>query len=95
MDAVVRVGSAFLPRTPRRLGEVSSEPSRRIRGVPTIQRVARTGLTLQSALEPTVSPACQVILTGRATIVPFTTVLIGPERTTTDNVGVASTSTVP
>jgi hypothetical protein len=30
-----------------------------------------------------------VILTGRATSVPFTEVLAGPERTTTDNITVA------
>jgi hypothetical protein len=28
---------------------------------------------------------CQVVLTGRATSVPFTAVMTGPQRTTTDN----------
>jgi hypothetical protein len=35
--------------------------------------------------------ACHVVLTGRATSVPFTVVLTGPERTTTDNAKAAST----
>jgi hypothetical protein len=34
---------------------------------------------------------CQVALTSRATSVPFTAVLTGPERTTTDNAEAAST----
>jgi len=34
-----------------------------------------------------------VILTGRATNVPFTAVLTGPERTTTDNATEAATCT--
>ncbi len=34
-----------------------------------------------------------VILTGRATNVPFTAVLTGPERTTTDNTTTAATCT--
>jgi hypothetical protein len=37
----------------------------------------------------------QAILAGRATSVPFTAVLTGPERTTTDNATVASTCAVP
>jgi hypothetical protein len=36
----------------------------------------------------------QVALTGRATSVPFTAVMTGPERTTTDNVEAAFTSAV-
>ena len=38
---------------------------------------------------------CEVILAGRATSVPFTAVLNGPERITTDNHEAASTCTVP
>jgi hypothetical protein len=42
------------------------------------------------------APRCaRVILAGRATSVPFTAVLNGPERTTTDNHEGASTCAVP
>jgi hypothetical protein len=36
---------------------------------------------------------CQVVLTGRATSLPFTAVMTGPQRTITDNVMAASTCT--
>jgi hypothetical protein len=45
--------------------------------------------------EPTALRCARVILTGRATSVPFTAVLNGPERTTTDNHEAASTCAVP
>ena len=45
--------------------------------------------------EPSALQMCEVILTDRATSVPFTAVLNGPERTTTDNHEAASTCTVP
>jgi hypothetical protein len=41
--------------------------------------------------EPTAPQCARVILAGRATSVPFTAVLNGPERTTTDNHEAAST----
>jgi hypothetical protein len=44
--------------------------------------------------EPTATRCSRVILAGRATSVPFTAVLNGPERTTTDNHEAASTCTV-
>jgi hypothetical protein len=44
-------------------------------------------------LEATTSPMCQVVLDGRATSVPFTAVLTGPERTATDNAKTSSTCT--
>lgn len=37
----------------------------------------------------------QVVLTGRATSMPFTAVLTGPERTTTDNATAVATSAAP
>jgi hypothetical protein len=40
---------------------------------------------------PTAPRGARVILTGRATGVPFTAVLAGPERTTTDNTTAAVT----
>jgi hypothetical protein len=47
-------------------------------------------------VEPTARPGTPgVILDGRATSVPFTTVLNGPKRTTTDNHEAASTCAVP
>jgi hypothetical protein len=45
--------------------------------------------------EPTASRYAKVILAGRATSVPSTAVLNGPERTTTDNHEAASTCAVP
>jgi hypothetical protein len=44
--------------------------------------------------EPTAPRCASVILTDRATSVPFTAVLNGPERTTTDNHEAASTCAV-
>ena len=40
-------------------------------------------------------PCTGLILAGRATIVPFTTDMTGPERTATDNARAASTCAVP
>jgi len=51
------------------------------------------GLTLRRGGANGVT-VCRVILAGRATSVPFTAVLNGPERTTTDNHEAASTCTV-
>jgi hypothetical protein len=45
--------------------------------------------------EPTAPRYARVILAGRATSVPFTAVLAGPQRTTTDNHEAASTCAVP
>jgi hypothetical protein len=45
--------------------------------------------------EPTASRYARVILAGRATSVPSTAVLNGPERTTTDNHEAASTCALP
>src|SRR4029453_10253092 len=53
------------------------------------------GLTLRSAWEPTAPRRARVILAGCATSVPFTTVLTGSERTTTDNATAHSTSALP
>jgi hypothetical protein len=46
-------------------------------------------------VEPTAQPDTGVILGGRATSVPFTAVLTGPERTTTDNHEASSTCAIP
>jgi hypothetical protein len=46
-------------------------------------------------VEPTTQPDTRAILAGRATSVPFTAVMTGPPRTTTDNHEAASTSAVP
>jgi hypothetical protein len=45
--------------------------------------------------KPTAPRCARVILTDRATSVPFIAVLNGPERTTTDNAKTASTCTIP
>ena len=42
-------------------------------------------LTLWASWEPSPSGGSLVVLAGRATSVPFTAVMTGPERTTTDN----------
>jgi hypothetical protein len=67
---------------------------RRVHGLPTTQWSPGTGLTLRSGWEPTV-PVCTGRLTGRATSMPFTEVLTGVQRTTTDNATAPSTNTVP
>ena len=46
-------------------------------------------------VEPSAPRCVRVILTGRATSVPFTAVSDGDERTTTDNARTASTSVIP
>jgi hypothetical protein len=46
-------------------------------------------------VEPTVQPDNGVILGGRATSVPLTAVLIGAQRTATDNTRTASTCAFP
>jgi hypothetical protein len=45
--------------------------------------------------QPTAPRYARVILAGRATSVPFTAVLNGPEQTTTDNAEMPSTCAVP
>jgi hypothetical protein len=45
-------------------------------------------------VEPTAQPNTGLILGGRATSVPFTAVLAGPERTTTDNHKASSTCAI-
>jgi hypothetical protein len=62
--------------------------------LPTRRWSPRTGLTLMLTVEPTAQQDTGVILDGRATSVPFTAVLNGPERTTTDNAEAASTCAV-
>ena len=49
------------------------------------------GLTLRTSREPSPPGASHVLLAGRATSVPFTAVLTGPKRTTTDNTTAALT----
>jgi hypothetical protein len=63
--------------------------------LPTRRLSPRTCLTLRSEWSHKRDRAPDVILAGRATSVPFTTVLNGPEWTTTDNDQVASTCAVP
>jgi hypothetical protein len=46
-------------------------------------------------VEPTAQLDTGVIQGGRATSVPFTAVLTGPQRTTTDNAEAPSTCTAP
>ena len=55
-----------------------------------------TGLSLTLAVElvPTLPGLADVVSAGRATSVPFTAVLTGPERTTTDNTTVAGSCAV-
>jgi hypothetical protein len=63
-------------------------------GLPTMRWLLRTGLTLQSRCKLEAPLCARIILVGRATSVPFTAVLAGPERTTTDNAKAASTCAV-
>jgi hypothetical protein len=53
------------------------------------------GLTLGPSWEPSASREITVVLAGRATTVPFTAVMIGPERTTTDNPTASLTCAAP
>jgi hypothetical protein len=46
-------------------------------------------------LVPTLPGRTSVVLAGRATTVPFTAVLTGPQRTITGNATAASTCAVP
>ena len=91
-----RGGGAEQPRGFKRVAVVglfkrAQLESRRVRGLPTTQWSARTDLSLRSGWEPTAPPGTDVILAGRATSVPFTAVLNGPQRTTTDNATAAAT----
>jgi len=57
-------------------------------------RVALDGPPPSLQLEPMAAMPSHVVLAGRATSVPFTAVITGPERTATDNHEVASTCAV-
>jgi hypothetical protein len=56
-----------------------------------------TGVEPHHAVElvPTLPGPMNVVLSGRAASVPFTTVLTGPERTTTDEAPAPPTCVVP
>src|SRR5512132_3093092 len=56
-----------------------------------------TGVEPHLAVElaPTLPGPMNVVLAGRATSVPFTTVLTGPQRTTTDKAPAPSTCVIP
>jgi hypothetical protein len=66
----------------------------------TLRALAHEAVVTEDELHPTVRakpaarPGTGVILYGRATSLPFTAVLNGPERTTTDNATPASNCTV-
>jgi hypothetical protein len=75
--------------------EATPKLPRRIRGLPTRGGHPRNEPRLIVTVEPTARPGVGIILDGRATSVPFTAVLNGPERTTTDNTNAASTCAVP
>jgi hypothetical protein len=64
-------------------------------GLPTRPLSPRTGLTLRSGWSQRRDWVSGVVLDGRATSVPFTAVLNGPERTTTDNHQAAPTCAAP
>jgi hypothetical protein len=87
-------GSSAETRSVAYNDEITPELPRRVRGLPTSRWSPGTGLTLRSAWEP-MAPVCTGSPHGRATSLPFTTVLTGPERTTTDNATAHSTSALP
>jgi hypothetical protein len=64
------------------LGEVEGL-ARRVRGLPTMQWLPRTGLALWLAREPSPPRPSQVVLAGRATRVPEGAGTSGMQRTTT------------
>jgi hypothetical protein len=84
-------------RTPHRLARqdrrINALPPPSI-GLPTKQWLPRMGLTQRSRWEPTAPPGAGR-LNSRATSVPVTAVLNGPQRTATDNSTAASTWAVP
>jgi hypothetical protein len=62
-----------------------------VEGAPTKRHSPRSSLALRSCCCSTPPLSAGVILAGRATSVPFTAVLTGLQRTTTDNAKAAST----
>ena len=62
-------------------------------GLPMQPWLPRTALTLWSKVGPAATGIPR-LSSGRATTVPFTAVMIGPERTTMDNANVVSTCAV-
>jgi hypothetical protein len=78
--------------------EVGSNPTRTCRGPAALANEAGVaGVEPHPAVElvPTLPGPTNVVLAGRATTVPFTAVLTGPERTITGNATAASTCAVP
>jgi hypothetical protein len=83
-ESARRGGSIQLHPLPRALRALAHEPV-----------VTENGPHPPVEAEPTAPRRATVILAGRATSVPFTAVLAGVERTTTDNYEAASTCAVP
>jgi hypothetical protein len=80
-----------------RVGHDQTRPEelpRRLQRLAHAVAVLRAALTLGQGGTPG-GKLYQVVLTGRATSVPFTAVLTGPERTTTDNTKAAWSCAVP
>ena len=75
-------------------GRDRKTPPRRVRGLPTMWWLLRGGPHLNGQGWSRRRGVCQVVLTGRATTVPFTAVMTGHEGTTTDNAEAAFTCAV-
>ena len=76
------------PRPPETSPAPGSNPHPRCRGPAALANeagVARVEPHPAVELVPTLPGSTNVVLAGRATTVPFTAVLTGPERTATDN----------
>jgi hypothetical protein len=59
-----------------------------------LRALAHEGGVTEDGPHPPVDPGARLVIAGRATSVPFTAVLNGPERTTRDNASAAWTCTV-
>ena len=85
----------LLPFSVIRLSGIHFGPPRALRALAHEAVVTEDGPHPPVEAEPTVPRRARVILAGRATSVPFTAVLNGPERTATDNHEAAVTCAVP
>jgi hypothetical protein len=73
---------------------IISDLSRALQALAHEPVVTKDGPHPPISVEPTARPDTGVVLHGRATSVPFTAVLNGPQRTTTDNTTTAPASIV-
>ena len=90
-DAIIGVRSRGVPpgraepeELPRRLQRLANDPMVTVGASDRTVEVGANGAAVY-----------RIVLTGRATSVPFTTVMTGSQRTPTDNTEAASTCTVP